>query len=409
MLLAIDSTTTFLLDVGIFAVFALIFSIIFAKARVSIVSAQIIAGMLAGPNLLGLVKDTSVINELAAVGVVLLLFIIGLELDPVELRKMAGKVTVITFIEVSLSWVAGFASAYFILQASMLQSVIFAMVTSITSTAIVGKVYLERRSGGGSASTLIGIMIVEDILAVAYLIILSSIISGGPGAASRPFLQIAVTAVGGFALVMAAYLVANYLAPRIIDFVGTFEEEYEEIPFLFALGLGFFFAVLAALLGYSPATGAFIIGLSIRGKRSRFLESKIATINDLFIVLFFISMGSLVDPIPSIMMGLPLVAVLLLVMSAKFFGGFLSAGILFKSINNRERYLFGSWLIPRGEFSFIIGQLVLSAGVIDSGLFSLIGMVVLVSALVGPLMQRFVEPKRAPEAFPWKPKTDDYT
>src|SRR4029077_12981854 len=111
------------------------------------------------------------------------------------------------------------------------------------------------------------------------------------------------------ALIASGYIVATYVAPRIIDYLGAFELEYEEIPFLFALGLGFFFAVLAAEFGYSPGTGAFIIGLSIRGKRSKFLERRITTIKDLFIVLFFISMGSLIDPVPALVIGLPLIGI----------------------------------------------------------------------------------------------------
>ena len=75
-------------------------------------------------------------------------------------------------------------------------------------------------------------------------------------------------------------------APRVINYLSYYEEEFEEIPFLFALGLGFLFAVIAGLLGYSPGIGAFIIGLSIRGKHSQFLESRITPIKDLFLVLF---------------------------------------------------------------------------------------------------------------------------
>jgi CPA2 family monovalent cation:H+ antiporter-2 len=78
--------------------------------------------------------------------------------------------------------------------------------------------------------------------------------------------------------------------------------------------------VLAAVFGYSPGTGAFVIGLSIRGKRSKFLESRVATIKDLFIVLFFISMGSLIDPVPALSLGIPLLAVLALVILGKFAG-----------------------------------------------------------------------------------------
>src|SRR5256712_2504735 len=174
------------------------------------------------------------------------------------------------------------------------------MVGRISSTAIVGKMFLERSSrprvNSPEPGALMGLMILEDMVAVVFLIILSSFTSNGTLLSESSLAQIVTTIAGGVALVVAGYLTATYAAPRMIDYLGAFEEEYEEIPFLFALGLGFVFAVLAAVFGYSPGTGAFIIGLSIRGKRSKFLKSRITSIKDLFIVLFFISMGSLINP-----------------------------------------------------------------------------------------------------------------
>ena len=402
----VDSTTTFLLDLGIFAAFALGFSLLFARLNASVVPAQIIAGMVAGPHVLGWVHDPVTINDLSAIGIVLLLFIIGLELDPIELRRMAGKVGAIAVLEVGVAFVLGFASAFYLLGADILQSTVFAMAASITSTAIVGKVFLERRSGSHESKALIGLMILEDMVAVVFLITLSSFSSNGTLLSADSLVRIALTIAGGLALVAAGYLVATFIAPRIIDYLGAFEEEYEEIPFLFALGLGFSFAVLAALLGYSPGTGAFIIGLSIRGKRSKFLETRVKPIKNLFIVLFFISMGSLIDPFPGLDKGLPLLGVMLLAVAGKFFGGAVSAKMFLRTQARRTTYLFGAWLVPRGEFSFVIGQLALTLGIIDASFFSTIGLVVLVTAVVGPLMQRFGEQSVAPAAFPARPKAD---
>ena len=405
-----DSTTVFLLDLGIFSVFALIFSLAFARLRLPVVSAQIVAGMIAGPYVLGWVKDLVTINDLSAIGIVLLLFVIGLELDPVELRNLAGRVAGVAVLEMGVAFVLGFAAASVILGAGLLQSIIFAMVASISSTAIVGKMFLERGSrplvNSPEPGALMALMILEDMVAVVFLIALSSFTSNSTLLSGNSVVQAVTTIGGGIALVVAGYLVATYVAPKIIDYLGAFEEEYEEIPFLFALGLGFVFAVLAAVFGYSPGTGAFIIGLSIRGKRSKFLKSRITTIKDLFIVLFFISMGSLINPIPALIIGLPLLGVMALVVSGKLVGGFASAKIFLRMESSKRAYLFGSWLVPRGEFSFVIGQLALTLGVIDSGFFSLIGLVVLVTAIVGPVVQRFAESRAAPAMFPTKAKTD---
>lgn len=402
----VDSTTTFLLDLGVLAGFALAFSVVFALLKVSVVPAQIIAGMVAGPYVLNWVNDPVTINDLSAIGIVLLLFIIGLELDPVELRRMAGRVGAVAMLEVAVAFVVGFASAYYLLGADLPQSTVFAMVTSITSTAIVGKVFLERRPNSPESKALIGLMILEDMIAVIFLIVLSSLTSNGQLLSASSVQHIATTAAGGVALVVVGYLVATFVAPRMIDYLGAFEEEYAEIPFLFALGLGFFFAVLAAELGYSPGTGAFIIGLSIRGKRSKFLETRLRPLKDLFIVLFFISMGTLIDPVPGLNIGLPLVGVMVLVVAGKLGGGVASARLFLNANTGKSAYLFGSWLVPRGEFSFVIGQLALTLGMIDTSFFSVIGLVVLVTAVVGPLLQKLGESGGATAVFPARPMTD---
>jgi len=243
---------------------------------------------------------------------------------------------------------------------------------------------------------------------------------------SRGFFAALEAILGGLALVGLAYGVSHYVAPRILNFLSSFEEEFEEIPFLFGLGLGFVFAVIAVLLGYSPGIGAFIVGLSIQGKQSKFLSKRISPIKDLFLILFFVSMGSLIDPLPALAIGFPIVVAILLLILGKFIGGFSVGKII--NIANRNLKLklvrearrgsfaieggiaspstFGSWLIPRGEFSLIIGQLGLTLSLIDVQFFSLIGISVLVTAIVGSVLQRFTEPRRAASIYPFKSKQD---
>src|SRR5437667_8386989 len=110
-------------------------------------------------------------------------------------------------------------------------------------------------------------------------------------------------------------------------------------------------------------------------------------------------MGSLINPLPALIIGLPLIGVMALVVSGKLIGGIASAKIFLRIRSIKSAYLFGSWLVPRGEFSFVIGQLALTLGIIDNGFFSLIGLVVLVPALVGPVTQRLAVP-RGPAAMP---------
>jgi CPA2 family monovalent cation:H+ antiporter-2 len=427
LLSAASNATTpqvqFLFDIGILALSALVLSVVFARLKITIVSGQILAGMIVGPYVLDWVRNPVVINEISEIGIVLLLFIIGLELDPLELRRLASKVIVLTATEVGVAFAFGWLASS-ILRLSLLQSTIFSMTAAITSTAIVGKVLLARRQlRAPESGFLMGLMICEDFLAIVFLIILSSITSTnissfpyfivGQSAATREVLAALEALAGGIGLILLGFAVARYLAPIIINYLSSYEEEFEEIPFLFALALGFLFAVVAAFLGYSPGIGAFIIGLAIRGKHSRFLEERIAPVKDLFLVLFFVSIGSLIDPLPALVLGIPLVAVLVLVVLGKFFGGYLVGAALARSgVNGSDRVkmptpaAFGVRLVPRGEFSLVIVQLALSLGLVDQVFFSLVGVTVIVTAVASSVLQRFTEPRTAPSIFPFKGKTD---
>ena len=399
--------TTFLMDLGILAVSSLAFSLAFVRFRLPIVSAQILAGMIVGPYVLGLVVDQTLIGEISSLGIVLLLFIIGLELDPAELRRISRQVVPLTLMEVLVAFAFGLLASY-ALNLSLTWSIIFAMTASISSTAIVGKIILEKRMFQAEESKLlVGLMVSEDMIAVGFLILLSTLTTTGV-TASAQFLRVIEIGLGGIGLLVLAYLVARYFAQAAINYLSSYEMESEEIPFLFGLGLGLGFAVLAAVLGYSPGIGAFMIGLSIRGKQSRFLTERLSAIKDLFLVLFFVSMGSLIDPFSAFGLGAAVALALLLVIAGKFLGGFMIGRALTRNRQNPflNPWSFGSWLVPRGEFSFVIGQFALATGIITRSIFSLVGLSVLVTALAGPFLQRLVEPKLAESSHLLKPHMD---
>ncbi len=392
------SETAFLLDLGVLTAAALGFSLLFVRFKLPVVSAQILAGMVVGPYVLGWVVDPAIISQISSIGIVLLLFILGLELDPVELQKVATRILILTMVEVALAFAFGFAASY-LLGFGLVLSIVFGMTASISSTAIVGKIILERRMfQAGESKTLVGLMIMEDIIAVGFLIILSTIAPGAAVTPSEELSRVITTGLGGVSLIVVGYVVARFLAPFVIDRLASYEIESEEIPFLFALALGLLFGVLAASLGYSPGIGAFIVGLSIRGKQSKFLFEKVSTLKDLFIVLFFVSMGSLINPFPALSLGLPIVAVLVLLVAGKFTGGYAIGSMVRRGHEGASSspISYGTWLIPRGEFSLVIGQFALSVGLIGLDLFSLIGLSVLVTAIVGPFFQRFTGPRLAP-------------
>ncbi len=213
---------SFLLDLVILALSALAFSLVFARLKLTIVAGQILAGVVVGPYVLGWVKDPLVLNEVSEIGVVLLFFIIGLELDPAELRKLASKITSLTLLEIAVSFAFGLLASYF-LGFDSLEALIFSMAASITSTAIVGRIFLAKRVLNRSESGfLIGLLVVEDMIAVGFLIVLSALTSSNVG--SFPYFEVGSTSstigifagletvASGLALILLGYGVARYVS-----------------------------------------------------------------------------------------------------------------------------------------------------------------------------------------------------
>jgi len=393
----------FLLSLGILSAVALALGLLLARLRLPIVTAEILAGMIVGPYVLGWVSNTAVIGDIASVGIVVLLFLIGLELDPIKFVKMIGRAGSLALLEMGLTFLVGLFCA-FVLGMNLAETLIFALAGSVTSTAIVGQLILARGTPGEISRVLIGMLVVEDIAAVAFLIVISSLPSSGTLTPQAGFASIVETALGGFALLGLGFIVARYLAPSAINYLSSFEGEFEELPFLFALGLGFGFGVLGSYLGYSAGVGAFIIGLAIRGKHSRFLSGKVAPVKGLLVFVFFVYMGSQIDPFPALAVWETLVLVLVLLVAAKFIGGALVGRLMRTStaLKGTDPQMVGAWLVPRGEFSFIIGQTALASGLIDGSIFSILGITVLVTAIAGPLLQRLSERAPAPTEHPFK-------
>jgi CPA2 family monovalent cation:H+ antiporter-2 len=398
----------FLLSLGILSAVALALGLILARLRLPIITAEILAGMIVGPYVLGWVADTTVIGDIANVGIVVLLFLIGLELDPVKFAKMLGRAGSLAVLEMGLTFVVGIFCAY-VLGMSLAETLIFALAGSVTSTAIVGQVILARGMPAETSRLLVGMLVVEDIAAVGALIVISSLPSGGTISPQAGAVSIFETALGGFALLGLGFFVARYLAPPAINYLSSFEGEFEELPFLFALGLGFGFGVLGSYLGYSAGVGAFIIGLAMRGKHSRFLSGKVAPVKGLLVFVFFVYMGSQIDPFPALAIWESLVLVLVLLVAAKFVGGALVGRIMRagNALKDTDPQMVGAWLVPRGEFSFIIGQAALASGLITGSIFSILGITVLVTAIAGPLLQRLSERGVARSEHPFKPENSD--
>lgn len=394
---------TFLTDIAVLTLAALALGLVFARFRLPVTGAEILAGAIVGPYVLNLVRDPTIITEISQLGIVLLLFILGLELDPLEFRRLLARVGGAVAVEVSITAILIFLGTYYLTD-QFATSLVVAVGLSFTSTAIIGRLIIDYFGNGSKdyQKFLVSLLVIEDVVAILFLVLIPEI-SGVQGVGSEGVSLLEI-GIGGVGLVLISYLFGKYAAPRVINYFASFEIESRDIPFLFSLGLGIIFGALANYLGYSPAIGSFMIGLALRGKYSKFVLQRVRGIRDLFLILFFVSIGTLIDPISAFALPVVLVGIILIGVFSKLAGAYVAGSLFATGLGGSA---FAMWLLPRGEFSLIIAQSALSAGIISIGIFSIIGIIVILTALFGPVyLVRKWKNGRARTEFPTRPKSD---
>jgi CPA2 family monovalent cation:H+ antiporter-2 len=381
---------SFLFDLGLAVFAALGFSYLFSKIKQPAVIGQLIAGIIIGPFGLGLIQNLNTINLLASLGIILLLFTVGLELDPLEIRKIGPDSFILALVELTVTFttvtLVGLAVGL-----TQLEAVFAAAVVATTSTAIMSKIILETKSLRAKEShTVVTASIIEDFATVFMLLLLP-----GLAAASNqvPPTDIAFLALKGALLVGIIFFFGWRIAPWLIERISKADQEYKETAFLLALSFGFAFALLSSYLGFSPAVGAFLMGLMIRGPQAQFVKEKVGPIKDLFIVLFFVSMGTLINIGALLTVTLPIIAVLAVAIFGKFLGCWAGARL---SGAKEEATMVGLSMLPRGEFSFIVAQEGTSLSVAAQILYPVAGLVTLISSIVSSIGLRLFKPKTAP-------------
>jgi len=345
---------------------------------------QLIAGIIIGPFGLGLIQDLGTINLLASLGIVLLLFTVGLELDPLEIRKIGADSFILAAVELTISFVSVFGVALLV-GLSTIEAVFVGAVVATTSTAIMSKILLESNTFHAKESQMvITASVIEDFATVFILLLLPGLVAANNQVASS---DLALLVGKGILLVAVIFTFGWRIAPRIIDRISQIDQEYRETAFLLALSFGFIFALVSSFLGFSPAVGAFLMGLMIRGKQARFVLDKVGPVKDLFIVLFFVSMGTLINMGAVLTLTLPILAVIGTAILGKYWGCWTGAKL---SSAKGQASKVGLSMLPRGEFSFIVASEGAGLGVASQILFPVAGLTTLVSSFLSSIGMRFL-------------------
>lgn len=280
-----------LVDLAVVLGVASLTSVLFQRLRLPAVLGYLLAGMIVGPHVpVPLVADLGNVRIMGELGVILLMFSIGLEFSLQRLLR-AGLTALLTgTLQVGTLLVAGFLVAR-LLGWSPLESAFFGASLSIASTMILAKLFDERDIRGPLKETVLGILLVEDLHAVLLLAGLTAAASlGGPS----------LGAVAGTLLRLAAFLTlllaaGRWLVPPAVRWVA--DRARSEVLLVVAAGLCFGLAQLAAWAGFSVAMGAFVAGMLVcESGRGRRVEHLIHPLRDLFAAMFFVAVGMLMEP-----------------------------------------------------------------------------------------------------------------
>lgn len=352
---------------------------IMKKIKFPTIIGFIIIGMVAGPFGLGIVKDFDLIHLLAELGVVILLFVVGLEFSLKKLRDAGIKAIIVGLTELSIMFFLAYIGA-FSFGWSHLESLYLAGILSISSTAISLRIMRDLKLVKTKEfNTVITILIVEDLAAVLLLVILGNA-SAGSG--------IEIAEVGWMILQSLTFFVVALglgikLIPKLLEKIN--ELDIQEGPFITALALGFGLAVLAHFLGQSSAIGAFIMGMIIASsKHSEKIVQRVLPLRDFFGVIFFVSIGMLVNimEIPNVV--LISIPITILAVVGKFVGNFFGSSMAGHDFVGSSTV--GSVMVPRGEFSFIMAKQAVESGAVRDSLYPVTMLVTLSTMFCMPLL-----------------------
>jgi len=377
----------FIQDLATVMLIAGLTTVIFQRLRQPVVLGYIIAGVLVGPYTFPVVfiHDEQTIRTLSELGMILLLFALGLEFSLKKLREVGGAALVAAVCEIVLMLWLGYEIGRFFGWSPM-DALFLGAMLSMSSTTIIMKALddldLKRER---FAQLMFGILIIEDVIAIVLMALLTGIASTGGLEAHE-----AVAAVGRLTLFMAVSLVVGLLlVPRVVDYIARVSRD--DVLLVAVLGLCFGFCLLVTEMGYSVALGAFMIGAIVGESQSVVrIERIIGPVRDMFSAIFFVAIGMLIDPAMLKQYWLPIIVVTAVVIVGKVitcsFGTFVAGN------NGRTSLRVGMGLAQIGEFSFVIASLGLTLKVTSGFLYPVAVAVSAITTFLTPYLIRASDP-----------------
>jgi Kef-type K+ transport system membrane component KefB len=376
--------------VSLIAIFAAakLFGELAERVRQPAVLGELLGGVLVGVSGLHLVDPgDQTIHLLAELGVIMLLFHIGLETDLKKLIQVGGSATVVALVGVALPFAGGFALGYLLGFRIMVAALLGASLTA-TSVGITARVLSDLgHLKDAESQVILGAAVVDDIIGLVLLTIVGTLAEGG----ALTTLAIGRIVVVAFGFVLLAIVIGSQLAPYLIRIVSRLQ--IARALFFASLIFAFALAWAAQRVGSAVIIGSFAAGLVLaRTHKAEQIEREVYDIGQFFIPIFFVVVGAAVDVTALnkkyVFIGIALAVVGII---GKVIAGFV---VLKRGL---RRIVVGVGMIPRGEVGLIFAQIGLSTKLLNTGLYSAVTMMVLLTTLVTPPMLRVLLRQSEPE------------
>ncbi|MDP9211146.1 MAG: cation:proton antiporter [Thermoproteota archaeon] len=369
-------------DFTIIMIAASIMAMVSYKLKQPMVIGYIIAGMIIGPFTppFSLISNFDVLNLFAEIGVILLLFVVGMEFPIEKLRKIGKKALVIAFSE----GLGTFAIGFLVCQAvnySLADSLFLALAISVTSTVIVMRILDELGMIKDETSIIIlGVAVIEDIIIISMLAILQSVSSTG----GLYGIEL-VTSIGTvLAFIGGALFIGSKTVPKFVNLIGKTNQH--DVLVVAILGVAFGLSFLAFEIGISVATGAFFAGVLIAESKVHSVTRVLTSpLKDMFGAIFFVSIGALMDitKIPALI--IPALMLIVVSIGAKFLTVYLSSRSQGYNTQTSLKTAFGL-SSSGGELALVVAKGGADVGTTSSFVLPMVGTMTIITTFITPYL-----------------------
>jgi CPA2 family monovalent cation:H+ antiporter-2 len=364
-----------------------IVTLLFKRVKQPIVLGYILVGLLVGPNvnLFPSVVDAESIKTWADIGVIFLLFALGLEFSFKKLLKIGGSAAITGVVELICMMLLGYSLGV-MLNWSMMDSIFLGGIIAISSTTIIFRAFDELGLKSQQFTGLVlGVLIIEDLVAILLMVLLSTV------AVSQQFqgVPMLISMLKLLLFLSIWFITGIFLLPTFLKRISRLLSSETLLIISLALCLGM--VVLADQFGFSAALGAFIMGsLLAETTQAHRIETLVSSVKNLFGAIFFVSVGMLIDPAVLVEYAIPVAMLTFSVLVGKTL--FVTIGALFAGRPLKQAVQAGTSMAQIGEFSFIIATLGLTLNVISAQIYPIAVGVSVITTFTTPYMIRLAEP-----------------